>query len=208
MESHSEGLRGGGVGKDPRPCELDALVHEVAEVRKLRPRQLMEICSLPFISDEDVMTRSQRLDTRLEPGKEVIRPGVDGLLRNRLHKREQVLGAMIDFTQEKVDMLLMLLAFGYVGGKRDDVCRPSRPIAQQRHMLVHPRDLTMLGKTPVLDLERRYFLRNQLLDLARMPVAILRMHDRLEAQSPKFVFRVPAHIGIGRVARHHAAIEI
>src|SRR5258708_13768682 len=111
MESHSEGLRGGGRGKDRRPCKLDARVHEVAEVRKLRPRQLMEIRSFPFISYQDVMTRGQRLDARLEPGKEVIRPRVDSLLRDRLHKGEQVFGAMIDFTQEKVDLLLMLLAF-------------------------------------------------------------------------------------------------
>src|SRR5262245_29500313 len=169
MEGHSEGLAGGLRGKDRRPRKLDALVHQVAEVRKLRPRQLMEIRSLPFISYQDVMTRGQRLDARLEPGKEVIRPGVDGLLRNCLHKGEQVLGAMIDFTQEKVDLLLMLLAFGYVGCKDDDVGGPSGAVAKQRYVLVHPRDLAILGKTPVLDLERRYLLRNQLSDLACMP---------------------------------------
>src|SRR2546426_981952 len=37
--------------------------------------------------------------------------------------------------------LLVLLAFGYVGCKRDDACCPSGGVAEQRHMLVYPQDL-------------------------------------------------------------------
>src|SRR6516165_6885780 len=121
MEGHSERLRRGGRSEDRRPGNLDALAHEVTEVRELRHGQLVKIRSLPFISYEDVVTCGQRLDACLEPGEEVKRPRIDGLLRNGLHKGEQVLGAMIDLAQKKLDLLLMLLAFGYVGCEGDDI---------------------------------------------------------------------------------------
>src|SRR5260370_5279386 len=75
-----------------------------------------------------------------------------GLVSDCIHDAEHILGAMIDFAHEEINLLLALLAFGNVLSGADEAREPSlTPGALEisKPMSLHPADLAVSPLNPV-----------------------------------------------------------
>jgi hypothetical protein len=92
----------------------------IGERGELSVNQVLDVDTIPFVADEQVLIGRKRLDAVGEALDEIF--GISGgrLVSNRVHDAEHVLGAMIDFAHKEVHLLLALLAFGNVPNGADN----------------------------------------------------------------------------------------
>ena len=130
-----------GGEQERRPIDLDPGADQILEMGELGPDKIGEIDAPPFILDEQILCGGHRADALAKAGDEIVGTRGRRLPRHGLHKGEEVLGAMVHFMQEQLDMLLIALALGDVGYKGDDVGWLASGVFQKGDVLVHPNGL-------------------------------------------------------------------
>src|SRR5215470_6180107 len=114
VEGEPDGLRGSRIKAQPGTSHDDTRTNEVGEMRELSAGEVGDLDSIPFIADEQVLIGGKRLDALGEARDEIFGTSGGGLMSDRVHNAEHVLGAMIDLAHQEVLLLLAFLAFGNV----------------------------------------------------------------------------------------------
>ena len=153
MQRHTDGLRRRSGDKHRQPVQFDPRADQVLEMGELGVDQLLDRHAFPFVLDEQVLGRSQRLDPLLEAADEFLRVRCQRLPRHRQHDRENVLGAVVHLVHQQLDLLLVELALGDVSRKRGNTGGLAGGIPEQRNVLMHPNYLATLASVAVDDLE-------------------------------------------------------
>src|SRR5262249_20571816 len=114
MERKADGLGGGGVQLQLGAAQRNAGIQVVGKVGELGTNQIPQIDSPPRVADQQVLIGGERLQTLGESLDEPLRVVRGGLVRNGLHEREHVLGAMVHLAHQELNLLLGLLAVANV----------------------------------------------------------------------------------------------
>jgi len=123
-------------------------------MRELGAGQVLDVHTAPLTPYQQVLISRKRLDPLGEALDEIFGIFSGGLVSDRVHNAEHVLGAVIDLTHQKVHLLLALLAFGNVRNGADDARGPSlTPGALEisKPMQLYPADLAVFPPEPELD---------------------------------------------------------
>src|SRR6266853_626879 len=116
-----------------------------------RAGQVRDRYPIPFVAHEQVLIGRKRLDALGEALDEIFGILGGGLVGDRVHNAQHVLGAMIDFSHEEVLLLLVLLAFGNVLDGAAEAHGPAlRPGALKigKSVSLHPADLAITPPDP------------------------------------------------------------
>src|SRR5262249_17975230 len=120
VECEADGLGGDRVQVQLLAAYGDPRSDHVGKMRKLGAHQVLCIDALPLVTNQQVLIGRERLEALGEAADEVFALTGCGLASNCLHETEHVLGAMIGFAHQKMNLLLSTFARGdvAVGFKR------------------------------------------------------------------------------------------
>ena len=114
---------------------------------ELQAHQVRERGAFPFLLEQDVVRRRERLQARVELLEEALhRAGVArGLSRHRLDHGEQVLRAVGEFPHQKAQLDLILLALRDVARGGEDALQRAVPVVEGGRVVGHLRLLAVEG---------------------------------------------------------------
>jgi hypothetical protein len=92
--------------------DIDPRTNKIRKVRELGAHQIFDIDSLPLVPDQQILIGRERLNALGEAPDKVFGVTSRGLAGDCLHKAEHVLGAMIDLTHQKMNLLLVSFPLG------------------------------------------------------------------------------------------------
>src|SRR5262249_21427473 len=153
VEREPDRLRGSRAQAQLGAVQGDTRTDEVGKVRELGTNQVLDLHTIPFVADEQVLIGSKRLDALGEALDEVFRTSGDSLVGNRVDDAEHILGPMIDLAHEEMLLLLALLAFGDVLNRTAEAHGPAfRPGALKisKSMTLRPADRAVSPPNPEL----------------------------------------------------------
>src|SRR5258706_13574091 len=81
---------------------------------ELGAHEILDINSLPLALDQQVLIGGKCLDALSEALDKIFRVTSRGLAGDCLHETEHILGAMIDLSHQKVNLLLMSFLVGHI----------------------------------------------------------------------------------------------
>jgi hypothetical protein len=125
VQREPDGLRGSRIQTQLWAAHHDTRTNKISEGRELGANQVLDFDPLPFILDEEVLIGCKRLDALGEVFDEIFGISGGGLVSNRVHDAEHILGAMINLAHEELLPFLVLLAFRYVVHGANDAHGPS-----------------------------------------------------------------------------------
>jgi hypothetical protein len=192
VEREPNGLRGSCIQSQLGTAHLDTRAKKIGEGRELGADQVLGLCPMPFTLDEEVLVGRKRLDALGEAFDEIFGISGRGLVSDRVHHAEHVLGAMIDLAHEEVLPFHALLAFGNVlsGANHVDGASIVRGTLEMRKPVsLHPPDLAVPPLNPVFDrigfriggIDRRFHSRPN-------PFHVVWMHPLRELLDVRLVF--------------------
>src|SRR5258708_10293912 len=126
VECMPDGLRGSRVQAQPGTLYDDTGTNKIREVRELGANKVLDVDSMPFVSDEQILIGRKRVDAIGEALDEIFKILGDCLVSNRDDDAEHVFGAMIDLTHKKLDMLLVSFLLGHILGHANKQAPPVR----------------------------------------------------------------------------------
>jgi hypothetical protein len=109
VQCETDASGGSCVQSQFRALQRDPGPDNVCKMRELGAHRVFYINSLPLVSDQQVLIGRKRMDALSEAPDKVFRLTSGGLAGDCLHEREHVLGAVIDFTHQKVKPPLLCL---------------------------------------------------------------------------------------------------
>src|SRR6266478_6322077 len=92
----------------------DTGANEIGEMRELGANEVRDRYPIPFVAHEQVLIGGKCLDALGEALDEILGVSGGGLVSDRIHHAEHILGAMIDLAHEEVLPFLTLFAWGNI----------------------------------------------------------------------------------------------
>src|SRR4029077_13252510 len=110
VKREPDGLRSSRLQAPRGTTHHDTRTNEVGEGRGLGENQTLDFDPVPLAPDEEVLTGRKGLDALGEAFDEIFRISGGGLVSDRVHDAEHVLGAVTDLTHQEALPFLALLA--------------------------------------------------------------------------------------------------
>src|SRR5262249_24958470 len=107
MKCKTDRLGSGRVQAYRRAVHRDPGPHKISKMGELGAHQILDINSLPLVPDRQVLIGRKCLDAVSEALDKTFRVTRRGLASDCMHESEHVLGAMIDLTHQKLNLLLV-----------------------------------------------------------------------------------------------------
>jgi hypothetical protein len=85
---------------------------KIRKMRELGVHQVLQISSLPFVPNQEVLVGSESLDALRESPDKIIGFARRSLAGDCLHETEHVLGAMVGLTHQKMNLFLVRFPLG------------------------------------------------------------------------------------------------
>src|SRR6266446_2942245 len=210
VECEPDRLRGSGFQAQLGAGRDDARTNEICEVRELGAGEVLDVHTAPLTSYQQVLIGRKRLDALGEALDEIFGISGGGLVSDRVHNAEHVLGAMIDLAYEEVLLFLALLAFGNVldGANAHGPALTPGTLEISKPESLHPADLAVSPPEPELGrgalrfggIERRLKGPN--------PFRVVRMHQPHDLFDGRLIFGNIENLLRAHIQRDHALVRI
>src|SRR5260370_946899 len=212
VECEPNRLRGSGLQAQLGAVHEDPRANEICEMRELGAGQVLDLYTAPHTPYQQVLIGRKRLDSLREALDEIFGIISGGLVSDRVHNAEHVLGAMIDLTHQKVHLLLALLTFGNIRNRADDARGSSLTpgaLVISKPMQLYPADLAVFPPEPELDrarlrirgIERRVGSHPEPFRVIRMHPLVDLLDRRLATSNTENFLRacIPRELALARI---------